>query len=142
LRFFDGQVVQVFGDSTVPGVTNCIQGAFGDCVRSLVERKNAFFYCGGKTTTPPESDGERQLAWQDMDESYNICLGMDDYYCPDVRSDGSHKLPTMNLGDWIASLGMVRNPGWSEPRGLSIIMSYAFVHMQTEDMILNRWNFT
>jgi hypothetical protein len=141
LQFFDGQVVQVFGDSTGPGVTNCIKETFGDCIRSPVERKSASFYCGGKKTVP-ESDSERQLKWEDMDESYNIFLGMDDYYCPYIRNDGSHKLPTMNLVEWITSLGMVRNPGWTKPRGLSIVMSYAFAHMQTEDMILNRWNFT
>jgi hypothetical protein len=53
-----------------------LQGAFGGCTRSPVERKSASFYCGGNKET---KNGERRLAWEDMDKSYNIFLGMDDY---------------------------------------------------------------
>jgi hypothetical protein len=139
LDFFDGQVVQVFGDSTAPGVTSCLQGAFGSCSRSPVERKVASFYCGGRKKTT-ENATERSLAWTDMDERYNIFLGMDDYYCPDIKSDASHVLPKVNLTEWIAQKGMARNPGWTELRGLTLVIQYPLAHIQSQDMILNRWD--
>lgn len=53
LKFFDGQVVHFFGDSTTPGTLGCIRRMFeptAACVASPVEQRGWSYYCGGTRT--------------------------------------------------------------------------------------------
>ena len=136
LKFFDGQVVQVFGDSTGPGVTGCLRDFFGPCTRAPVERKVASHYCGGMK----QQQSSRDLGWNNMNETYNIFLGMDDYSPAFVRSDHSHRMMKHNLTEYMKDIGMIRSPGWTSLRGLSIIIQFPFAHTQSNDMMLNRWD--
>lgn len=150
--FFDGHVVQFYGDSISKGVIKSMKRLFGEqenCVDSRVERKGASFYCDRQMKSKPLPDGilgkewtTHTSSWKNLDDKYSIFLGFDDTNKPGTRFDGDHNITHLKLHQRIKEMKMIRprKTGDNSLRNVTFIVPYPLAHIQFENNLLNRWD--